>query len=201
VNVEDCLLHSLDGVARGHALDVGANVGQWTHMLAAEFASVTAVEADERAYAVLRGRLPGNVVAIHGAACDYHGAATLYQRPSSEQSSLLQAHPIGASDCGSAPVQERAIVNAFTLDDLCPGGADFVKIDIEGAEAVVLSAAPATTWSRATFVVECHDTFAAVSEQLRRLGKSVELVRHPHATAHPGHCWAIGRPGATNESP
>lgn len=194
MNVEDCLLHSLDGVARGHAVDIGANVGEWSRMLASEFSTVTAVEADPRAYSRLCVGLPENVSLIHAAACDHNGVATLYLRPSSEQTSLLEVHPIGAPDCAAAPVCELALVCAVTLDEVCPSGADFVKIDIEGAEAMVLSAASPATWSRATFVVECHNTFAAVSGQLRRLRKSVELVRHPHATAHPGHCWAIGKP-------
>jgi hypothetical protein len=34
-----------------------------------------------------------------------------------------------------------------------------------------------------------------VVKELMRLGKDVERVPHPHADAHPDHCWAIGRPG------
>lgn len=195
MSVERWLLHSLTGVARRHAADIGANVGSWTRMLAGEFAAVTAVEADGRAYEVLSAGLPGNAVAIHGAACSRDGDALLYSRPSSEQSSLLEVHPIGASGCADAPVHEVVTVRGFTLDALCPDGADFIKIDIEGAEVDVLSVASAGVWSRATFLVECHATFDEVVKELMRLGKDVERVPHPHADAHPDHCWAIGRPG------
>jgi FkbM family methyltransferase len=194
MNVEDCLLHSLNGVNAEIAIDIGANVGIWARPLAAVFSHVIAVEADDRAYAELCRDLPANVKAIHGAACNYTGEVTIYKRPSSEQTSLLAAHPIGAIGCADAPVQELAVVKAYTLDSLCPGGADFVKIDIEGAEVVVLSAASLELWGRTTFVVECHDTFDEVRDELGRLGKTVERVPHPCAAAHPGHCWAIARP-------
>lgn len=200
MSVEPWLIHSMSGVARGHAVDIGANVGSWTRLLAADFALVTAVEADERAYGVLSSELPGNAVAIHGAACDRDGEISLYKRPSSEQTSLLEVHPIGAGGCAAAPVHEVVTVKAHTLDGLCPQGADFIKIDIEGAEVAVLSAASASVWARATFLVECHDTFDGVAKELERLGKAVERVPHPIAGAHPGHCWAIGRPRGRDAS-
>lgn len=194
MSVESWLLHSLDGVPRGSAVDVGANAGSWARLLASQFSSVVAVEADDRAFATLLANLPDNVTATHAAVCNYAGQVTIYKRPSSEQTSLLAAHPIGADKCADAPIQELAVVKACTLDHLCPHGADFVKIDIEGAEVVVLSDASPALWRRATFLVECHDTFTGVHEQLQRLGKTVEHVPHPHKAAHPGHCWAIGRP-------
>jgi FkbM family methyltransferase len=194
VSVEKWLVHSLAGVARGHAVDIGANVGSWTHLLAGEFSSVTAVEADGRAYEVLSAGLPGNAVAIYGAACSVNGDVLLYSRPSSEQSSLLEVHPIGAAGCAHAPVRDVVTVHGFTLDALCPHGADFIKIDIEGAEVDVLAVASAGVWSRATFLVECHATFDQVVKELMRLGKDVERVPHPHSDAHPDHCWAVGRP-------
>ena len=195
MSVESWLIHSLAGVARGHAVDIGANVGSWTKVLAGEFTTVTALEADERAYEVLAARLPSNAVAIHGAACERAGDVLLYSRPSSEQSSLLEVHPIGASACADAPVHEVVTVRGYTLDGLCPHGADFIKIDIEGAEVAALSAASAEVWGRATFLVECHATYDEVVKELLRLGKEVERVAHPYGDAHPDHCWAIGRPG------
>jgi FkbM family methyltransferase len=193
MSVESWLLHSLDGVPRGYAVDVGANVGSWTRLLAGEFSLVTAVEADERAYATLTASLPGNAVALHRAVCDRVADVTLYQRPSSEQTSLLEVHPIGAGGCSDAPVEEAVTVKGVTLESICPIGADFVKIDIEGAEVDVLSALVVGTWRRATFCVECHDTFAGVARELERLGKAIERIPHPYQS-HPGHCWAIGRP-------
>lgn len=193
MSVEPWLLHSLNGVPREYAVDVGANVGSWTRLLAAEFKLVTAVEADERAYATLTASLPSNAIALHRAVCDRVAEMTLYRRPSAEQSSLLEIHPIGAGGGGDAPVVDVTTVRGVTLDSICPIGADFVKIDVEGAEVAVLAAATKSIWTKATFLVECHDTFAAVTRCLELLGKAVERVPHPYQS-HPGHCWAIGRP-------
>lgn len=193
MSVEVWLLHSLAGVTKGNAVDVGANIGSWSRLLSSLFSSVVAVEADPRAFSALTEKLPANVTPICGAVCGHEGFASLYTRPSAEQSSLLEVHPIGAGACKEAPVHEVLEVRAYTLDSLCPLGADYVKMDIEGAEVMALSAASADVWGAATFLVECHDTFEAVNRELERMRKSVERVAHPYP-AHPGHCWAIGRP-------
>jgi hypothetical protein len=80
------------------------------------------------------------------------------------------------------------------MDDLFPDGVDFVKMDIEGGEVAALRGCKkAESWARTAFVVECHDTFAEVREELERLGKSVERIPHPNQYAHPGHCWAVAK--------
>ena len=193
--VEPWLLKSLDGVRRGVAVDVGANVGHWTAMLAAEFERVVAIEPDRRAFASLIGSLPGNAEARHTAICGTNSPVRLRLRESPEQSSLLESHPIGGPGGCPAPAILEEIVDGCTLDAAFPLGADFVKIDIEGAEVEALGAATAGVWARATFLVECHDTFPEVAARLVAIGKKVELIVHPYPrAAHPGHCWAIGTP-------
>lgn len=194
MSVEQWLVHSLIDVPRGYAVDIGANVGSWTRFLACEFTAVTAVEPDDRAYAKLRASLPKNAIALRRAVCHTNGDMTLFARPCSEQSSLLAVHPIGAGGCTPAPVERLVTVQGVTMDALCPRGADFLKMDIEGGETVALRAASVEPWKRTTMLIECHDTFAEVSKELERLGKRVERVPHPLSGAHPGHCWAIGRP-------
>lgn len=195
MNVEEWLLTSLNDVHRGVAADIGANVGEWTRFLAGQFNSVVAYEPDPRAYEVLSKSLPSNARAVNAAVCDVDEPVTLRMRPSAEQSSLLADHPVGASGGTEAPVIEEKIVIGCTVDKAFPDGCDFVKIDVEGAEVAVLRAASPGRWQRATFLVECHDTFPEVLEQLHRLRKKVELIPHPYPNAaHPGHCWAIGRP-------
>lgn len=178
--------------SRRLAIDVGANRGDWSRELAGSFDKVIAVEPDSRNHLVV----PGNVEIIWGALWNTSGEAVLYKRPSPDQNSLLSSHPIGAGSCADAPVVEKEVVPCYTLDAVAPEGADFVKIDIEGAEPEVLAACSAerSLWGRTVFVVECHDTFADVSLHLMRLGKTVTRIPHPSPTAHRGHCWAIGLP-------
>lgn len=180
-------------VERQLALDIGANRGDWACELALAFAKVIAVEPDDRNPLVQKAA--DGVEVVTAAAWKVDGFVTLYMRPSPDQNSLLETHPIGAGACAPAPAIEERLVPCRTLDSIAPGGADFVKIDVEGVEADILSACSRDgNWSRTVFVVECHNTYDAVEAELTSLGKSVRRVPHPSGTAHPGHCWAIGTP-------
>lgn len=178
--------------SRALAADIGANRGDWSRSLANEFQSVIAVEPDERAYSLI-GEIPRVSVAPY-AVGEKTGTASFYLRPSPDQNSLLEDHPVGGGGQSEAPVFESSTVLVVSMDDLFPEGADFVKMDIEGGEVGALRGCLKTdNWKRTSFVVECHDTFAEVSYELQRLGKSVERIPHPLPGAHPGHCWAIGK--------
>jgi FkbM family methyltransferase len=174
------------------AIDVGANVGDWTSEFAKIFTRVVAYEPDSRAR--VRITESDNVTVIAAAVSSTDGTASFFLRPDAGQNSLLEHHPIGAGSQSPAPVTATIDVRTVSLDEAHPEGADVVKIDVEGAECDVLLGCSADgRWSRTLFIVECHDTRPAVADQLWRLGKRVELHRHPSPTAHPGHCWLIGR--------
>ena len=178
---------------RGVAVDVGANVGNWTKELVQTFDRVLAIEPDERASSQIPEAT--NLEVILGVAAESDGELVLHKRPSPEQNSLLETHPIGAGSCAPAPVVESVTVPSYSLDSLCPDGADFVKVDVEGAEGSVLrGCSDDGRWDRTAFVVECHNTFDEVSEELQRLNKDVTHIAHPSPAAHRGHCWAVGLP-------
>lgn len=179
---------------RSIAVDVGANVGCWTEELAAKFREVIAVEPDERAFRLIPDL---RNVDLHTVAVgDSNGKAMLFMRPMATQNSTLQVHPINGD-----PVISLRTVECVTLDRLCENGADFVKIDVEGAEVAALRGCSGDgRWDRTFFVVECHDTFAEVEAELVRLKKKVERIPHRSAGAHPGHCWAAARPHDPAES-
>lgn len=175
------------------AIDVGANAGNWTAELAKTFTRVVAYEPDIRAINLIPEI--ENVTVVEAAVSSRDGEARLYLRPDAGQNSLLYDHPIGAGGQSDAPSVAAVTVASVTLDSRHPDGADFVKIDVEGAEQDVLAGCSSGgRWARTVFVVECHNTRQAVAEELWRLGKRIELHRHPDPTAHPGHCWLIGRP-------
>jgi FkbM family methyltransferase len=118
------------------SIDVGANVGlhcvTMAHHVGAE-GRVVAVEANAAIASALQKTVRLNALAsrvsVHvGAASDQTGTATFYQLPHSPESSLYPQ-----------PGGEPLDVKTFRVDDLVPDGApvDLVKIDVEGAEALV----------------------------------------------------------------
>lgn len=177
--------------SRKLAVDVGANRGEWSQALAAEFDEVAAVEPDGRARVAIADNPKVNV--LPAAIGETTGDGVLYLRPSPDQNSLLETHPIGGSGGAPAPAVDELEVEVFSMDDLFPEGADFVKMDIEGGEVAALRGCKdKTIWARTSFIVECHDTFSEVATELQRLGKLVVRIPHPFP-GHPGHCWAAAK--------
>ena len=171
------------------AFDIGANVGEWTVFLGQHFDRVVAVEPDTRAFEELQLNAAENCT-LHQAAVSHSvGEMNLYRRPSALQSSLLERHPIGAGDQADAPVLEVQPVKTLTIDHLAAryGTPDFIKIDVEGAEADVLQG---MSGMKPRLLIEVHDTASAVGRQLERLGYDrVRIMRHPSPAAHPQHFW------------
>lgn len=193
---ESWLLHCIDNIPNNLAIDIGANIGLWTELLSKKFNSVIAIEPDIRAYKILSTKLPANATAIHGAVCNVGEDinVNLYLRSSTEQSSILETHPIGGPHMTDVTVSDVVQVKSYTINELSSDGADFVKIDTEGSEVSILSVADFVIWKRTTFLVECHNTFEEVYKQLSRLNKDIVRIMHPSIGAHQGHCWAIGKP-------
>ena len=197
MSVEPWCVKALRGVNRGSAYDIGANAGAWSLMLCQTFAEVYAVEPDPRAFAELKAALAAkaNCTLFNAAVSSFTGSGTLFLRPSSLQSSLLEVSPIGGNGGEPCPAIESADVLRIRLDDISGSAPDFIKVDIEGSEVEAMLELDRLRWQRTTFLVECHDTAFEISSRLLELGKSVERIPHPHSgDAHPGHCWVIGRP-------
>lgn len=170
------------------AVDVGANVGTWTKPLSELFVHVLAFEPDERNFSVFEPS--ENVTVVKAAVSDFTGETPFFVRASAEHNSITPEHPIGGGDVA---LIEELQVPCLTLDDACEDGADLVKIDIEGGEVLALRGClDVGRWSRTVFIVECHDTYDGVYEELVRLGKAVTKIPHPFPGAHPSHCWALG---------
>jgi FkbM family methyltransferase len=182
------------------AIDIGANVGEWTRWLAERFDYVIALEPDPRAYSRLVRDLPSNVHTMNLAAGERHAAVDFYLRPDALQSSLLEVHPIGGHDQEDAPALEKIGIvtvpldfvrfiakDRFGCDDI-----DFVKIDCEGSEAAVLAGATPALFAKTRWLIEIHDTQVAVGQQLDRLGREqIQVIEHPASGAHPQHFWVF----------
>lgn len=128
----------------GTFVDVGANWGYFT-LLGAHAVGpggrVVALEPDPRVYAELRANVArnglGTVTVLPVAASDRAGEAVLSGFAEADRNrgvSSLVAAPAGASS--SFPVRTAALDEL--LDGLRIGSVDLVKIDVEGAEELVV---------------------------------------------------------------
>lgn len=181
----------------GVAVDIGANRGEWTHVLAQRFEKVIAVEPDWRAFVHLSRHLPANAVILDKPVSDRNGLVDFYSRSGSEQSSLLKTHPIGAAACSETSVVEVEQCSAITLDDINAGFGpiDFVKIDVEGAEHLVLDGATPERFKGTRWLIECHDNREEVGKALMKLGvEKITMIPHIYKDAHPGHFWVLTQP-------
>jgi len=121
------------------ALDIGANRGVWTHIMAKQGARVVAFEPNPKMFAILKAALPDEAEAHPVAISDQDGMVELkiphYTRGYSNQHGSLEASRVGDNPFGSVPVKTAR------LDGLDLGPAGFIKIDVEGHELAVLRGA------------------------------------------------------------
>lgn len=123
------------------AIDVGANKGVYTHLLARLASGVEAFEPNPKIYGVLTRYLPRNVVAHQVALSDSIGTAELivpmYGGGYSNQTASLNPRKRNEG-ARSVRVAQR------TLDSYGFSNVGFIKIDVEGFEAAVLAGARET---------------------------------------------------------
>jgi len=122
--------------AKELAIDVGANIGVYTIALAKTCREVYAFEPTKGVFAVLekntRLNQLRNVKSFQAAVTDRAGTLKLYHHPSGSGSNSI----VSVSDSFEE-------VPAVALDDVIPSGTPvgFLKIDVQGAEELVLKGA------------------------------------------------------------
>lgn len=146
-------------------VDVGANIGYnaiHAALLAGQPGRVYAVEPTPDNLAVLRANVAAaslaNVVVAPVAAGRSAGTRDFFVR-----GARSAVNSLFAESCYAA-VTEVLQVPVMPLDDLVDGGADVVKIDVEGAELDVLEGMPRLLRARpAALIVEWHPTLQSMA--------------------------------------
>lgn len=160
-------------------VDVGANIGRYSAKLARNFRTVHAFEPNPRYLSVLKDNIPPNVVVHEVALSDGDGSALLYLNTAGHGGSAetimekFQYNPAdnpGAAHTFTGREEESLPVLTNRFDTIFPREqVDLVKIDVEGAEFLVLAGMRNSLKEQRVrnLVVELHN--AAQAENLQSL--------------------------------
>ncbi|MGE3303203.1 MAG: FkbM family methyltransferase [Hyphomonadaceae bacterium] len=156
------------------ALDIGANRGVWSHVLARHCPRVFAFEPNPKMFAVLKAAAPANVECHHVALSDRDGTSELlvprYGAGYSNQHGSLNPARVAGHEHGVVQVAARRL-DSF---DLPPIG--FMKIDVEGHERAVIEGATALiARDKPALIVEIeqrhtHEPVRALTGRIEALG-------------------------------
>ncbi len=144
-------------------IDIGAHVGTWTLRLAPLFKRVFAFEPDPRGYEALRKNIVNagltNVEVIPMAVTDKRGKATLTIYPNPCTNTMLPRET-GRVDLADGRIE----VDTISVDDFARERGitdlDFIKVDAEGAEMVIIPGAEETLRAQMPdFYIEMHGLF------------------------------------------
>ena len=166
-------------------LDVGANLGLHSIVMARAGFSVTAFEPDPVHFDLLKGNLERNgarsVTPERAAVSDADGQMEFVRVVGNTTGSHLagaKANPYGPLERFAVPVRAFAPIAA---------AADFAKVDAEGHEVTILKSVPAAAWSKLDVMVEIGtaENAAALFEHFRRLdvGLFAQKIGWERATA------------------
>lgn len=147
--------------ARGRpALDVGAAVGVYSHVLLPLCSRVIALEPNPDFARALTAHFGARITLIQAAASNLSGRTTLY-RPHDGSLYGMGTVERGNPVAGEGDV-ERFDVATVRIDDLGLDDVGFVKIDVEGHELSVLEGARSTIERfRPTFLIEIEERHRA----------------------------------------
>jgi FkbM family methyltransferase len=139
------------GQIRGEIfIDVGCNVGYYVQLLQSNFTRIIGFEADPEIASEARKHAPSNATIHHLAVSDTKGFAYMHRNP--------QNLACGASIVAGY-IYTGMKVPSGRLSDYIPKGCvvDLVKLDVEGAEWLVLKGAEPVMPQIKRWMIELHD--------------------------------------------
>ena len=181
--------------------DVGSNCGQAIVEMSWSFDRIEGFEPspDSYEYAVehVRNFLPGFHIRLHQMAVSDRNGEVELAYPAAEQKETGQLVTVGTAGMEWEPANwdkvEKLTVPARTADSIAVelGWPDFMKVDTEGHEhLVLLGARDILARGETDMLVEFHTpgNRTACWSVLSEAGYRLETVRHPHYP-HGSHMW------------
>lgn len=180
------------------ALDIGANVGEFTAHLLAGYEEIHSFEPDSDALKSLSRFAAAPNVKLHTCAV---GAGDGRLKLKTYEQGHAQTSALDPSELDTAARGESTgtiSVPMRSIDSLGFDGkdVDFIKIDVEGYEVeVILGALKTLQANKPRLLVEIHsaENGKAAATLLGDLGYEIEPIPHPHPGVHPGHHWLDAR--------
>jgi len=143
------------------ALDIGANKGVWSYMLAKQCREVHAFEPNPKMFNILK-RCAGANVKAHAIALSNESKQSRLRIPKGAKGYSNQGASLSAVKvCGE---YAELNIDARRLDDMDVGDVGFMKIDVEGFELQVLEGARETlTRYKPNLVIEMEERHTGCS--------------------------------------
>lgn len=133
-------------------VDVGANIGRYTILLAPKYQQVIAIEPEPNNMIALKRNVQEvgsrNITFVQCAVSNINGNIELFLGPHTGSHTIV-----------SSPYGRSIKVPAKALDNLlsCEESVDLIKLDVEGAEWKVLTGVTAIMGRIRSWVIELHD--------------------------------------------
>lgn len=170
------------------AIDIGANKGVYTHLLAKLVPCVHAFEPNPKMFSVLTKGLSKNAKAYDVALSNESGSGELLvpmsgrKKAYSNQGASLSRQKV-SGEHGVVQIETRTL-DSYTLDNI-----GFIKIDVEGYEHAVLKGAKETLMHcRPTMLIELEERHTGVAieklvEEVEDYGYHTYFLRNHQLTA------------------
>lgn len=160
-------------------VDVGCNVGYYLRLLQGNFKRIIAFEADPEIVKEAQKHAPPNAAIYHLAVSDTTGFAHMHRNPQNLA-------------CGASIVAGYSYtgmkVPCGPLSDYIPKGCvvDLVKLDVEGAEWLVLKGAEPAMHQIKRWMIELHDLTREkeLDSYLRQHGYKTSWLRNDTSLPH-----------------
>jgi FkbM family methyltransferase len=160
---------TLKGMKGSLFIDIGANDGAYSSLLAKQFTKVYAFEPNPKALPELKRKSSAtkNISIFEKALSNKNGRATLHSHPLSDRLgksdtiiSQQSSQTNGVQGSSNSQIGMKGVlVDTVTYDSIIREKADLVKIDVEGAEFLVLEGMENSLKNKQVdyIMIELHD--------------------------------------------